>query len=177
MAEPLWNAVSDWKPLRNDPRLRADAMFRALRTIQRADAAVIFTGIDRAADPALMNLDHARATAVDGLLDCIEANCAPDGLAERCLLIFDEEASTAKELFDVVHGHHRTTLMDGRDPVIVERPLIAPSHHTPGIQVADLAVYLRRREHTAPETDPRAQRLRDRLLALIRPAVVCDRAP
>jgi hypothetical protein len=61
--------------------------------------------------------------------------------------------------------------------VTAKRSAHAPSHHTPGIQVADLAVYLRRREHAAPEADPRARHARARLLDLIRPAVLCERAP
>ena len=126
---------------------------------------------------------HSTASATRGrsrfneLLECVERECRTT-LDERCLLIFDEETSTSRELFQVVHDRHRQTLLAGEDPRIVERPVIAPSHHTPGIQVADVAVYLRRREYTQPtETDPRAQAARDELTGLFRDRVTCEQAP
>lgn len=173
---PLWNATDGWKPLEREPRLRADAMRRTLRAIARAGADVIFVGINRDS-PELHVLDVARANAVDELLECIEQHCSTK-LSERCLLIFDEETSTSKELFEVVHLHHRKSLVAGNDPRIFERPVIAPSHATPGIQIADVAVYLRRREHQIPaERDSRAQDARDQLMKIIRSRILCDQGP
>lgn len=172
---PLWNGLDEWDRL--EPRLREDAMRRTLRTVKRAEADVVFVGIDRRSDPRLSHLNTARAFAVDELLDCIEKQCS-DHLSERCLLIFDEETSTSRQLFDVVHRHHRKRLAAGNNPMIVERPVIAPSHTTPGVQLADVAVYLRQREHLLDkESDDRAHASRERLMGLIRPFVRCDQAP
>lgn len=171
---PLWSGEDAWGAL--SPRLRVDAMRRTLRTIRRAAADVIFVGIDRR-QHALDQLNRARAFAVEKLLQCIEQECTTT-FRERCLLIFDEETSTSKELFQVVHDRHRATLLAGNDPQIVERPVIAPSQHTPGIQVADVAVYLRRRQHTIPqEGDPRAQQARDELISSFQDRIGCEQTP
>lgn len=171
---PLWNGIEEWESL--EPRLRVDAMRRTVRTIPRAGAQVVFVGVDRYA-LALVKLDQARAHAVSELLDCLEHHCAAQ-LAERCLLVFDEETSTSQALIEAVHVHHRSVLLSGVDPRIVERPLMAPSHHTPGIQVADVATYLWRRQHAFPsETDPRAQAARDRLLAVFRGSIAHEQRP
>ncbi|CAA9476996.1 MAG: hypothetical protein AVDCRST_MAG53-392 [uncultured Solirubrobacteraceae bacterium] len=173
---PLWNATGEWHALARAPWLRGDAMLRTAQTIRRAGADIVFVGIDRRADPTRRRLDVARAHAVDVMLSALERQCA-DRLGERCLLIFDEETSSLRQLFDVVHRHHRATLMSGADPMIVERPVMAPSAETPGVQVADVTVYLRQRDHAGRERDPRAQATRDRLLAEIQSAIVCDIVP
>ena len=172
---PVWNGRDGWGVL--EPRLREDVLRRTLRAIRRADALVVFVGIDRLAHPELANLARARAQATAELLDCLEDRCSA-AVGERCLLVFDEETSTSRQLFDEVHRRHRATLLAGRDPRIFERPVIAESEHTPGIQAADVAVFLRRRQYAVPvEPDGRAQALRDRLVREFVSAVDCEIAP
>lgn len=165
----LWNATGDWSGLSKEPRLREHAMRVALRAAVDAQASLLFVGVDRRDDPKLDTLTEARAATVAQLLAGLEAHSLTSG--ERCLLIFDEETSTTKELISAVHSHHRTELVAGRDPRIVEAPICTPSRSAPGVQVADIAVYLHRRAHAGPENDPRAQETRDRLLGVIAPAI------
>lgn len=170
---PLWNGMECWSGL--EPRLREDVMRRALREIPRAGGAVAFVGLDRTAASQFETLNVARSATIDLLLDCLEDYCAER--AERCLLLFDEETSTSDELFDRVHMHHREILLTGDDPMIIERPVSVPSHDTPGVQIADVAVYLHARASRGAESDARAQVVRDRLARIVAPTICCHIPP
>jgi hypothetical protein len=165
----LWHLEDEWKPLKANPRLCEHTFKLALRAIVEADASVYFIGVDRC-EKSLDKANHARAKAVDFLLSYVELESTK--LDERCLLIFDEETSTINELKAAIHKHHRFELESGKAPRIVEGPVIRTSHHSPGVQAADLSIFLHRRNRDGKENNSEAQSMRDRLLKIIEP-VTC----
>jgi hypothetical protein len=166
----IWNGRNEWSPIHLNYPLREHVFRVTLRAAAEAQASIAFVGLDRRANN-LQELPKARCVAIEKLLECLESENEKTG--ERCLLIFDEETSTTKELISAVHNHHRAILLNNKAPRIVERPLITPSHVSPGIQVADLAAYVFRRSHSHLETDERAQGTINRLLKLMQPMIIC----
>jgi hypothetical protein len=110
------------------------------------------------------------------LLQCLEQESKR--LGDRCLLIFDEAGSMDPALVKAVHAHHHKELVSGADPRIVEAPGIVHSHHTPGIQIADLAAFLfQRRRRGNDDPDSAAGQALEALWAVLEPSILCQIDP
>jgi hypothetical protein len=171
----LFHSRRDWMALRDQPALRVHAYRLGLRAIEPCDGKVVFVSVERAGEAARV-LSLARVQAVDRLLDCLERECAQ--LDDRCLLIFDEAGSMDPALVRAVHAHHRKELLAGSAPRIVEAPGIAQSHHTPGIQLADLVAFLfqRRRRGMDSKSSASGQAI-EALWTMLEPSILCQIDP
>jgi Protein of unknown function (DUF3800) len=171
----LFHSRRGWKTLRDQPALRVHAYRLGLRAIARCEGKIAFVSIQRTGDAA-DDLSIARVRALDQLLPCLERE--GERLGDRCLLIFDEAGSTDPALVRAVHAHHRTELLAGSDPRIVEAPGIVHSHHTPGVQIADLAAFLmQRRRRRGPDPDSASGQAIEALWAILEPNIVCRIGP
>lgn len=66
----------------------------------------------------------------------------------------------------------------GSEPRIVEAPGIVHSHHTPGVKVADLAVFLmQRRRRRGPDPGSASGQAIEALWAILEPNIVCRIGP
>ncbi len=171
----LFHSRRAWKVLRDQPALRVHAYRLGLRAMEPCAGRIVLVSIERVGEAA-RDLSFARVQAVDRLLACLEEESARIG--ERCLLIFDKTGSMDPALVGAVHEHHRKELLTGSAPRIVEAPGIAHSHHTPGIQIADLAAFLfqRRRRAKDKENSAAGQAIAT-LWKLLEPRIVCQIEP
>lgn len=166
----LFHSRRAWKVLRDRPALRVHAYRLGLKSIKPCDGKVVLVSIERTGEAA-HDLSVARVRAVDKLLPCLEQES--ERLGDRCLLIFDEAGSTDPALVKAVHAHHRQELAGGSDPRIVEAPGIAHSHHTPGIQVADLAAFLfQRRRRGSDDRSSASGQAVEALWELLEPSIL-----
>jgi Protein of unknown function (DUF3800) len=171
----LFHSRRAWKALRGQPALRVHAYRLGLRSIDSCDGKIVLVSIERAGGAA-SDLSVARARATDRLLPCLEQEC--ERLGDRCLLIFDEAGSMDRALVKSVHAHHRRKLTGGSDPRIVEAPGIVHSHHTPGIQVADLAAFLfQRRRRNSDERSSASGQAVEALWGVLKPSILCQIGP
>lgn len=167
----LFHSRRAWKALRDQPALRVHAYRLGLRAIQRCKGKIALVSIERRGEAA-RDLSMARVRAVDELLPCLERQ--GQQLGDRCLLIFDAVGSTDPALVRAVHAHHREQLLAGSDPRIVEAPGIVHSHHTPGVQIADLSAFLlQRRRRGRHRPDSASGRAIEALWKVLEPSVVC----
>jgi hypothetical protein len=171
----LFHSGRAWKALRDQPALRVHAYRLALKAIERCDGKIALVSTERTGEAA-RDLSLARVGAVDELLRCLERQSQQ--LGDRCLLIFDEAGSTDPALVRAVHAHHRKELVAGSDPRIVEAPGIVHSHHTPGVQIADLAAFLfQRRRGGRDGPDSASGQAITALWKVLEPSIVCRIEP
>lgn len=171
----LFHSRRAWAPLRDQPALRVHAYRLALRSIEPCNGKIALVSIQRTGEAA-RDLRTARVLAIDKLLRCLEQES--ERLGDRCLLIFDEAGSMDPALVRAVHGHHRNELLSGSDPRIVEAPGIVHSHHTPGIQVADLAAFLfQRRRRGNDDPNSAAGQAIEALWRILEPSILCQIGP
>jgi Protein of unknown function (DUF3800) len=171
----LFHSRRAWKALRDQPALRVHAYRLGLKAIAPCGGKIVFVSAKRTRDAA-SDLSVARVRAVDRLLVCLEKES--ERLDERCLLIFDEAGSMDPALVKAVHAHHRKELLAGAAPRLVEAPGIAQSHHTPGIQIADLAAFLfqRRRRGKDSKNSASGQAI-ETLWGILAPNILCKIGP
>jgi hypothetical protein len=171
----LFHSRRGWKVLRHRPALRVHAYRLGLKAIESCGGRIALVSTERAGESA-RDLSVARLRTVDRLLPCLE--CESERLGDRCLLIFDEAGSTDPALVRAVHVHHRKQLADGTDPRIVEAPGIVQSHHTPGIQIADLAAFLfQRRRRGVDDPKSASGRAIEDLWGILEPRILCQDGP
>lgn len=171
----LFHSRRDWRPLRGQPALRVHAYRLGLRLIERCEGKVILVSIERNGEAA-GSLKLARSQAVEQLLACLEIEVKR--LGDRCFLIFDTAGSTDRALAEKVRAHHRDELLAGSAPRVVAAPGIAHSHHTPGIQIADLAAFLFQRKRRAKDNrDSASGRAIEILWKILEPSIVCQKGP
>jgi len=171
----LFHSRRAWKALRDLPALRVHAYRLGLRSIAPCGGKIALVSIKRRGEAA-HDLSAARVQAVDELLSCLERECRE--LGDRCLLIFDEAGSTDPSLVEAVHAHHREELVAGADPRIVEAPGIVHSHHTPGVQIADLAAFLfQRRRRGSDDPNSASGQAIEALWKVLEPSIICQRGP
>jgi len=171
----LFHSRRAWKALRDQPALRVHAYRLGLKAIEPCDGKIVLVSANRAGDAA-SDLSVARVQAVNRLLACLEKESKR--LDDRCLLIFDEAGSMDPALIKAVHAHHRKELLTGAAPRLVEAPGIAQSHHTPGIQIADLAAFLfqRRRRGKDNKNSASGQAI-EALWEMLEPSILCRLGP
>jgi hypothetical protein len=171
----LFHSRRAWKALRDQPALRVHAYQLGLKAIELCDGKIALVSVKRTGDAA-RDLSVARVWAVDELLPCLERESKR--LRDRCLLIFDEAGSTDRALVKAVHAHHRRELVGGSAPRIVEAPGIVHSHHTPGVQIADLAAFLfqRRRRGSDDQSSASGQAI-EALWGILEPNIICQVDP
>ena len=171
----LFHSRRAWKGLRDQPALRVHAYRLGLRLIEPCGGKVVLVSIQRVGE-AVDDLSVARAQAVEALLPCLERESKR--LGDRCLLICDTAGSADRALIGAVREHHRRELLTETAPRIVETPGIAHSHHTPGIQVADLAAFLFQRRRRGRDTkDSAAGQAIDALWKILEPSIICQLEP
>lgn len=171
----LFHSRRAWKALRDQPVLRVHAYRLGLKSIEACHGKVALVSIERKGEAA-RDLGAARMGAVDKLLPCLEQGSKQ--LGDRCLLIFDEAGSMDIALVKAVHAHHRQELDCGSDPRIVEAPGIVHSHHTPGIQVADLAAFLfQRRRRGSDDRNSASGQAVEALWEVLEPSILCQVGP
>jgi len=171
----LFHARRSWKLLRDQPALRVHAYRLGLKAIETSGGSVAFVSTARTGKTA-RDLRLARLRTVDRLLPCLEGESKQ--LDDRCLLIFDEVGSTDPALVRAVHAHHRMELIGGSDPRIVEAPGIVHSHHTPGIQIADLAAFLfQRRRRSVDGRGAASWQAIENLWRTLEPHILCQVGP
>lgn len=171
----LFHSRRDWKALRDQPGLRVHAYRLGLRLIGQCEGRIVLVSINREGEAA-GDLRVARNQAVEQLLACLEIEA--QRLGDRCFLIFDTAGTADRALAELVRAHHREVLLAGSAPRVVAAPGIAHSHHTPGIQIADLAAFLfQRRRRAIDSKHSAAGRAIEALWGILELAIVCQQGP
>ncbi len=170
----LYHGDGEFDPMKRAVRTRIQTYRRALEAICATEPGFFFSGVDWNDElPPKQRMSSHRLAAFRQLLPKLEAYCAARD--ERCLVIADEEETTAEEVVAVVR-EHQVRIEDGDDVSrILDVPLFTPSFHSRGIQACDIVAFLRsRRAFARPDEDLRASRVQDEWWSLIAPRVVLD---
>ncbi len=170
----LYQGNGEFLPMKRAVRTRVHTYRRALEAVCAAKPKFFFSGVDWNDSLApKQRVPSHRLLAFRHLLPAIEAHCVARD--ERCLVIADEEETTAEEVVAVVREHQSRLEGDRSHSRILDVPLFTPSYHSHGIQACDVVAFLHsRRAFARPDEDRRARRVQDDWWGLIRRRVVMD---
>ncbi len=166
----LMGGAGDWKSLRGKHREAAGIYAAALRAAQEAGVSYLFRGVD----VQRLNARYAyprqpHDVAFSHLLERIDEYTDAHGHGEQTIVIADEIATQEQHQAEFV-GYQRDGTSGYRSTRLehISAPInFASSKLTPGLQAADMAVYLHRRRSTTVETHPQAQRVMTRLIDIV----------
>lgn len=166
----LMGGSGDWKALRGKHREAAGIYTAALRAAQDAGVTYLFRGVD----VQRLNARYAyprqpHDVAFSHLLERINDHTAVHGRGEQTIVIADEIATQEQHQAQFL-GYQRNGTSGYRSTRLehISAPInFASSRMTPGLQAADMAVYLHRRRSTTTETHPQARRVMNRLAGII----------
>jgi len=172
----IMSGSGDWELLRGKHREAAGLYLAALRAAREAGVKYLFRGVDVARLNARYRYPDRPHTIVLGhLLERIDDYAITTGQADPVRIVADEIATQEAHRSEFESYQragtpgYRSSTLDMIDAQIT----FARSCDEPGLQAADLAVYVHRRRHTVTSTGKAAQTLR-RLCAQIDPSTVHD---
>lgn len=166
----LMGGKGDWSSLRGKHREAVGIYVAALRAAQESGVQYLFRGLD----VGRLNARYAyprqpHDVVFSHLLERINEYTVATGQSEQTIVVADEIATQEDHKAQFVGYQRHGT--DGYRSSKLERisaPInFANSRLTPGLQAADLAVYIHRRRNTMVEKHPQARRAMVRIVKLI----------
>jgi uncharacterized protein DUF3800 len=165
-----------FKPMHAKPQARARIYRQGLEALAGARPEILFVGLDWAVSSTAASLEQRRIEAFRLVLAEIEERC--ETLRERCLLIADEEETTAHDVIVALREYQNAIHGQGCECRIIDTVMFVDSYNCPGVQATDLAMFLHHRREGGREHDHRAVKLLDKWWATIKPHVrVAKRHP
>lgn len=151
----LFHGTKGFRPLENLIDLRIRVYRRGLEALVEAATNVIFVGVEWADPAAQSDLELHRMRAVQQMLPIVEEQVIK--MQNHCLLIADEEETTRRDFVSAVRDHKHRCLDGSGECRIVDNVAFVDSRDSPGVQCADLAVYLHHRLDSSRDRNKRAQ--------------------
>lgn len=170
-AHEMMSGKKAWKPLRGNPRASLAIYRRALGELVKVPGAKMFIeGVDVTRLNARYSYPEApHRVTLRYLLEAVDRHALKHG--EQVLVFADEvqdqvaHGERAALYQSIGTGGYRSSMLS-----TIEMPIrFGPSHQSPGLQAADLVVYLFRRKDSHTETDERAATAIVDLWDLLRP--------
>ena len=166
----IMGGAGDWAALRGKHREAAGLYTAVLRAAQHAGVRYLFEGVDvRLLNARYRYPQQPHTVVFRHLLEQIDNYTARHGAGEQAIIIADEIATSAEHqdqfsaYQDFGTGGYRPSRLKN-----ISAPInFADSRHTPGLQAADMAVYIHHRAQAVRTQHPRAQAVTDRLAGLI----------
>jgi hypothetical protein len=151
----LFHGTKGFRSLENMIDLRIRIYRKGLEALVETATNVIFVGVEWA-DPATpSDLGLHRMQAVQQMLPVVEEQMSR--IQDHCLLIADEEETTRRDFVGAVRDHKNRCLEDSGQCRIVDNVAFVDSRDSPGVQCADLAVYLHHRVDSSRDRNKRAR--------------------
>lgn len=151
----LFHGTKGFRPLESLIDLRIRIYRKGLEALVRAATNVIFVGVEWADPAASSDLELHRMQAVRQMLPVIEEQVVR--MQDHCLLIADEEEATRRDFAGAVRDHKHRCLENSGECRIVDNVAFVDSRDSPGVQCADLAVYLHHRLESNRDRNKRAR--------------------
>jgi hypothetical protein len=171
----IMGGAGEWAPLRGKHREAAGVYAAALTAARTAGVEFIFRGVDIGRLNARYRYpDQPHSVVLGHLLERIDQRAGQQQEIDQVIVIADEIATQEehRKQFEAYQltgtpGYRSTTLPRISSPIN-----FASSRLTPGLQIADLAVYLHHRRSTVIETHPAGARTVRRLSGILEQTTV-----
>lgn len=176
--QPLMNGKGGWEPLQGRHRESGNTYLRALSTTDDLDIRFVFCGVDVKRLNARYRYPwHPHTVCMNHTLERINSFSDYNRLG-KVDVVADESSEEHELQTRLIRNHADGT--GGFRPSHLEwinAPMnFRSSAGTDGLQVVDLALYLKQRAfHYPTEKHPKANATRERLLAKIQPLTIADR--
>lgn len=168
----IMGGTGDWSAFRGKHREAVGVYVAALRAARDCGVRYLFRGLDISRLHARYAYPHQPHDIVfSHLLERIDEYTAKTHQTEQTIVVADQIATQEDHKAQFIGYQQDGTA--GYRPSKLERisaPInFADSRQTPGLQAADLAVYIHRRRSTMREKHPQARRSMARIINLIDP--------
>lgn len=174
---PLMNGRDDWKALRTRYREAGNTYLRALSVLDDLDISFFIRGVDvRRLNARYRYPDLPHELCMRHVLERLDSYATAHQIPG--IRIVSDVTSEERALQHSLHLSHEYGTR-GYRPSKLER-ICAPiefmdSSETDGLQIVDLALYIKQREfHTPQERNSKAEAMRRRLLGKIDPKVIVN---
>lgn len=175
---PLMGSEDGWEPMRAMHREIGQIYTKVLKTICQHDVKFFVQGVDvKRLNNRYRYPNHPHNVCMSHLLERLD-DYALSHSADEVIVVADETGDE-KRLIDQF-GHSKIYGTGGYKNsklTAISEPLnFASSAGSNGLQAVDMMLYVWQRDfHVEKEAHPRAQKLRDKLLAIVTPTIVSAR--